>query len=146
MRRGALPTRPGWPPELRSAAAWLELPEITSGRYLLAEMGWVSSAREKAVAAGVPDLPAPRGTLDNDLVALPAVMVIGEQGRMQMFRLPVCYAASVRRFFLLDERLWRDHQPPADSIAELPCHFVVGDRQDVYMAPDGQAKNADHLN
>jgi hypothetical protein len=121
----------------------MALPEITAGRYLFAEVGWVSSGRENAVAAGVAELPAPPGEIDNGFVALPAVTVVGTDGRLRMFRLPVCYAGIVRRFVFLDDCLWADRPPAAGAMTELPCHFNIGDRDDVYFSPEGKQRRAD---
>jgi hypothetical protein len=142
MRAKAKRSSRGLPPAPCTAAAWLALPEIAAGRYLVVEVGWVSSGRENAVTAGVDELPAPRGEVDNGSVALPAVTVIGDDGRMQMFRLPVCYAALVRRLVDIDDFAWREPLVvAATSLTELPCHFVVGGREDVYLSAE-QAGNA----
>src|SRR3954447_21057702 len=102
MRRPVSRTRHGWPSVPHGAEAWMALPEIPLGRYLLADIGWVSSGRERAFAAGVIDMPPPSGTIDNGFVALPAVTVVGEDGQLRMFRLPIRYAGIVRHFALDD--------------------------------------------
>jgi hypothetical protein len=146
MHRRATRSSRGLPPAPCTAAAWLALPEISAGRYLVAEVGWVSSGREKAVTAGVVELPPPRGAIDNGLVALPAVTVVGDDGRMRMFRLPVCYAALVRRLVVLDDSVWRESPLGAASATELPCHFVVGGREEVYLSAEHQSNAAACLN
>ncbi len=145
MRRR--PRRPNrsLPPAPRTAAAWLALPEISAGRYLVADVGWVSSSRESAVTAGVAELPAPRGTIDNGSVALPAVTVVGGDGQMRMFRLPVCYAALVRQLVVLDDSAWLE-APLRQASTELPCHFVVGGREDVYLSAEHQGNAPAALN
>jgi hypothetical protein len=143
MRRPGTRQQRGLPAAPRTAAAWVALPEISAGRYLFAEIGWVSSGRENAVVAGVAELPAPAADIDNGFVALPAVTVVGEDGRLRMFRLPVCYAGMVRRFVFLDDFLWGDRQPDGAAVTELPCHFNIGDRQDVYFSPEGKRTRPD---
>jgi hypothetical protein len=127
------------PPAPQTAAAWLALTEIPAGRYLFAEIGWLRSGRESAVAAGVAELPPPAGAIDNGYVALPAVTVVGDDGKMRMFRLPICYAALIRQLVSLDDFVWRDGRLAAESVTELPCHFIVGGREDVYLRaqPEG---------
>jgi hypothetical protein len=116
------------------------------GRYLLADVGWVSSRREKAAAAGVLDLPAPRGEIDNGFVALPAVTVVGADGKMSMFRLPICYAAVVRQFALDEDRTRYDIDVPRGLVPALPCHFAIGDRDSVYLKAEDQSSPASNLN
>ena len=146
MQRRPSQSRHGWPPPPRTAEAWIALPEIPLGRHLLADVGWVSSGRERAIAAGVEELPTPRGEIDDGYVALPAVTAIGDDGKMRVFRLPLPYAAIVRRFALLDERIRHDRDLPGMRATELPCHFAIGDRETVYLVPDDQAKQGGHLN
>jgi hypothetical protein len=135
-KRGSL-AGVGRPAPPLNAEGWLALPEIPLGRYLLADIGWVSARRQSALAAGVGELPVIRGGRDDGRVALPAVIVVAPDGRMRMFRLPVAYAAVVNRLALANDRVWnpQNAQPFA-----LPCHFVIGDRETVYLVADDQAK------
>ncbi len=139
-------SRLGWPNAPKNAAGWIALPEISFGRYLLADVGWVSSGRENAVAAGVAGLPMPRDAIDNGFVALPAVTVVGPDGALRMFRLPLPYAAAVRRFALGSDRPRHERDFPGHCSTVLPCHFVIGDLETIHLVPDDQAKQAGRLN
>jgi hypothetical protein len=132
---GSLASRDRPAPPL-NAEGWLALPEIPLGRYLLADIGWVSARRQSALAAGVAGLPLVRGVPGDDRVALPAVIVVAADGGMRMFRLPVTYAALVSRLALGNDRFLSAHN--AQSFA-LPCHFVIGDRETVHLVADDQA-------
>jgi len=136
----------GWPAAPENAAGWLALPEISFGRHLLADLGWVSSGRERAVAAGVLDLPTPRGHIDDGFVALPAVTVVSENGRPRMFRLPVCYAAAVRGFVMVNQRDRYEPEFSGGRPTHFPCHFVIGDREAVYLAPSDAVERPVLLN
>ncbi len=117
------------------------MPEIPRGRYLLADLGWISATREAAIAAGVVGLDRPRGDA-RDTVALPAVVMKVADGMMRMFRLPTSYAAAVKRFARLDDDIWEDRRPD-EPPPRLPCHFLIGDEEIAYLVAEGQTK---HLN
>jgi hypothetical protein len=142
MRRPALRAPLGWPPPPLNAKDWVALPEIPLGRYLLADMGWISCPRDKAVAAGVLGLPLGMGQRWDSTVALPAVVLRIADGTLRMFRLPTTYAAAVKSFVRPHDGVWDEPRARAPA-PRLPCHFVIGDRETVYLVADGQAK---HLN
>jgi hypothetical protein len=119
-----------------NAEGWLALPEIPFGRYLLADIGWISARRQSALEAGVAGLPRHRGGPDNERVALPAVIVVSADDEMRMFRLPVAYAAVVNRLALGQDRAWNVH---GSQTFALPCHFVIGDGETVHLVADEQA-------
>jgi hypothetical protein len=135
-----------WPAAPHTAEAWQALPEISLGRHLVADVGWVSSGRERAVAAGVSELPLPRGQIDDGFVALPAVTVVAENGSPQMFRLPVSYAAAVRTFVMVNERDRREPEFTGGRATHLPCHFVIGDREAVFFLPSDAVERPVLLN
>jgi hypothetical protein len=118
-----------------NAEGWLALPEIPFGRYLLADIGWVSARRKSALAAGVAGLPVIREGSEDESVALPAVIVVTDD-ELRMFRLPVTYAAVVNRLALGQDRAWN---PPHTPAFALPCHFIIGDHETVHLVADDQA-------
>jgi hypothetical protein len=129
-----------------TAEGWLALPEISLGRHLVADLGWVSSGRECAVAAGVIELPMPRGQIDDGFVALPAVTVVSKDGRPRMFRLPLSYTAAVRGFVMVNERDRREPAFTGGRATRLPCQFVIGDRETVYFVPSDAVERPVLLN
>ena len=132
--------RCGWPAVPRTAKAWIALPEVPLGRHLLADVGWVSSARDQAESAGIGELPSPRARFDDGYVALPAVTVVGDDQRMRMFRLPISYADAVKRFARADTDVGGD--PALAGVrALLPCHFLIGDRETVFLVPDDSSRS-----
>jgi hypothetical protein len=132
--------RHGWPRVPRGPEDWLSLEELAFGRHLVVDIGWVSSRRERAMAAGVAGLPPPPGQIDDGLVMLPAITVAGDDGQMRMFRLPLAYLWPIRRFCLQEGP--RNRLPRT----RLPCHFVVGDQVTVCLLADPDAQRAARMN
>jgi hypothetical protein len=138
--------RHGWPRVPQNAEAWIALPEIGQGRHLLADIGWVSSRRERVVAAGITGLPPPIKDVDDGFVSLPAVTVVDEHGRMKMFRLPLPYIGPVRQFALREHRGQGDILAFASEPSALPGHFVIGDGELVYLLHEEQPDTRAPLN
>lgn len=134
----------GWPRLPRTAEDWLSLGELAFGRHLVADIGWVSARRERAVAAGVTELPAPPGNVDDGLVFLPAITVVVEDGSMRMFRLPLPYLTAIRRLFTNGDA--EDDWTPSTAQSRLPCHLVVGDRETVCLLLDHDHQGRSRLN
>jgi hypothetical protein len=120
------------------------LGELGFGRHLVADIGWVAARRERAIAAGVTELPAPPGNIDDGVVLLPAITVVADDGSRRMFRLPLPYLTAIRRLFAGDDA--QDDWTPSRAQSRLPCHFVVGDRETVCLLPDGDRQGRSRVN
>lgn len=133
-----------WPPVPRTPEDWLLLEELTLGRHLVADIGWVSARRERAVVAGVTELPAPHGNLDDGYVLLPAVTVVAPDGSKRMFRLWLAYVSAIRQ--VAARHAGEGELKSFRMLLRLPCHFLFGDRQTVFLLPDNELAGDRHLN